>query len=304
MNPDPSVELRKGAIYALFAYLAWGFFPIYWKFLKHIPSLEILCHRVLWAFVFYSVLMAIQKKRFEIYWPQSKSLFRALFLGATILMANWFVYIYAVNSNQIVESSLGYFINPLVNIAIGVFVLKEKLNIYQKWATFLATVGVLIISVDQGHLPWIALFLAFSFSFYGLIKKMNPVPGLDSNQFESLVMAPVAIVFLCMQTKWLGQAPYPWGPNEGISTGLLLMGAGIVTGLPLILFAEAAQRMPFYLLGFFQFLAPSLQFMTGVFLFGEALSSFKLAGFVFIWTAGTLILMNNILVNKYRRAKT
>lgn len=295
MQTDHSSELRKGAIYALLAYLAWGFFPIYWKFLKHVPSLEILCHRVLWAFVFYTVLMAVQKKRLNVYWPQTKTLFRNLFLGATLLMANWFVYIYAVNSSQIVESSLGYFINPLVNIAIGVFVLKEKLNVYQKWATFLATVGVLVISVDQGHLPWIALFLAFSFSFYGLIKKLNPVRGLESNQFESMVMIPVAIIFLCMQSKWMGRTPYPWVPNEGISTGLLLVGAGVVTGLPLILFAEAAQRMPFYLLGFFQFLAPSLQFMTGVFLFGEPLSSLKLVGFVFIWTAGTLILFNNFL---------
>jgi chloramphenicol-sensitive protein RarD len=285
-----SKDLKVGVIYALLAYLAWGFFPIYWKFLKHVPSMEILCHRVLWAFVFYTILLAIKNKSLVPYWPKEWKKTLNLLIGAILLMCNWFVYIYAVNSNQIVESSLGYFINPLVNIAIGVFVLKETLSASQKVATALATLGVLIISFDQGHLPWIALFLACSFSLYGLIKKLNPVSGLESNQFESLVLVPVAIGLLCMQSTWVGIEPFPLNDTTSMSTVLLLMGAGVVTGLPLIFFAEAAQRMPFYLLGFFQFIAPSLQFMTGVFLFSEVMTPLKLFGFLFIWAAGGLII--------------
>jgi chloramphenicol-sensitive protein RarD len=283
-------DLRFGVIYALLAYLGWGFFPIYWKFLKHVPSVEILCHRVVWAFVFYTILLYIKNKSIVPYWPKERKKFISLLAGATLLMGNWFVYIYAVNSNQIVESSLGYFINPLVNIAIGVFFLKETLTLAQKIATGLATIGVLIISIDQGHLPWIALFLAISFSIYGLIKKLNPVSGLESNQFESLALVPFAIALLSVQSRWFGVEPFPLNDATTTSTALLLIGAGVVTGLPLIFFAEAAQRMPFYLLGFFQFIAPSLQFMTGVFLFSEVMTPLKLVGFLFIWTAGALII--------------
>lgn len=301
MSPQEQGNLKAGVIYALLAYLAWGFFPIYWKFLKHIPALEILCHRVIWAFAFYSLILVFQKKKFLLYWPENSKRTISLLLAATLLMANWFVYIYAVNSNQIVESSLGYFINPLVNIAIGVFFLKETLNFYQKLATFLAFVGVLIISFDQGHLPWIALFLAFSFSFYGLIKKLHPAPALESNQYESFVMIPVALALLLFEQRLIGVSPFPVQSDFDMSTALLLLGSGVITGLPLIFFAEAAQRMPFYLLGFFQFLAPSLQFMTGVFLFSEPLSYEKLIGFVFIWTAGALIILNNTVLNKMKK---
>lgn len=301
MKAAESANLKAGTIYALLAYLAWGFFPIYWKFLKHVPAAEILCHRVVWAFVFYSLIIAIKQKKLTIYWPETKKKFLSLTIAATLLMTNWFVYIYAVNSNQIVESSLGYFINPLINIAIGVFILKETLNVYQRVATFLAFIGVSIISFDQGHLPWIALFLGISFSLYGLTKKLNPTPALESNQYESFIMVPVALMMLWFQWQWGSAPPFPMGGEADISTGVLLVGAGLVTGMPLIFFAEAAQRLPFYLLGFFQFLAPSLQFMTGVFLFSEPLSNTKLFGFMFIWVAGGLIILNNLVLNGLKR---
>ncbi len=301
MKTSESAELKTGTIYALLAYLAWGFFPIYWKFLKHVSPAEILCHRVVWAFVFYTLIIAVQKKKLKIYWPETKKSFLSLTFAATLLMTNWFVYIYAVNSNQIVQSSLGYFINPLINIAIGFFVLKEKLNTYQRVATLLAFIGVSIISFDQGQLPWISLFLGISFSLYGLTKKLNPTPALESNQYESFIMVPVALAMLWFQWKFGEVAPYPLGPNADISTGALLVGAGFVTGLPLIFFAEAAQRLPFYLLGFFQFLAPSLQFMTGVFIYSEPLSRTKLFGFLFIWLAGCLIILNNVVLSQIQR---
>jgi chloramphenicol-sensitive protein RarD len=295
--------MRTGYVYATLAYLGWGFFPIYWKFLKHVPALEILCHRVIWAFVFYTLVVYFKDKGWRIYWPLSRRTTRNLFLAAVLLMGNWFVYIYAVNSNQIVESSLGYFINPLINIVLGVAVLKERLSRLQQVAAFCAAIGVLIISFDQGHLPWIALFLAFTFSFYGLIKKLNPVPGMHSSQFESFVMLPVAFLLLFFMRRMIGVSPFPLEKGFDWYTGLLLAGGGIVTGLPLIFFAEAAQRMPFYLLGFFQFLAPTFQFLSGVVLFGEPLSALKIKGFIFIWVAGVLILLNNWLMNRFRSSR-
>ena len=184
---NDSKNFKLGMLYASLAYLGWGFFPIYWKFLKHVPLLQILAHRVLWAFVFYSLILVYKNRKFVFYKPENKKTFFNLTLASILLMGNWLVYIYAVNSNQIIESSLGYFINPLINILIGVLFLKERLSKYQTTAVVLAAIGVLIISLDQGRIPWIALFLAVSFSCYGLIKKINPLSGLKSNQFESII---------------------------------------------------------------------------------------------------------------------
>ncbi len=285
-------NIKKGSLFAVLAYLGWGFFPIYWKFLKHVPSLQILCHRVLWSFVFYSIILYIQNKKFSLFWPQEKKLKINLSLAAMLLMSNWFVYIYAVNSNQIVESSLGYFINPLVNILLGVVILKEKLSNTQKVATGLAAVGVFIIAQDQGHIPWIALFLAATFSLYGFIKKTNPVPTLNSNQFESSVMLLPAVIYLLLQPiDWVLTAPHQF-------SWLLLIGSGIITGLPLLFFSAAAQRIPYYLMGFFQFIAPSLQFLTGVFLFSEVLSQTKLIGFIFIWLAACILVISTLISSK------
>lgn len=294
-------DKKLGYIYATLAYLGWGFFPIYWKFLKHVPSLEILCHRVIWSLAFYMIILRIKEKSFKIFWPQNKKLLINLLVASAFIMTNWFVYIYAVNSNQIVESSLGYFINPLINIAIGVIFLKERLTKYQSFAVLCATVGVFIISWDQGHLPWIALFLGFSFSCYGLIKKLNPVSGLHSNQFETVVLLPLSVAILFFMNSLIGTPSTVVEGTASVATILLLMGGGIITGFPLIFFAEAAQRLPFYMLGFFQFLAPSLQFMTGVLLFSEPLSGNKLIGFVFIWIAGIIIVLNNWLMAKKLR---
>lgn len=279
--------IKTGSLYAVLAYLGWGFFPIYWKFLKHVPYAQILCHRVVWSFLFYSAVLAYKQKKFYVFKPVSFQLTRNLVLASVLLMSNWLVYIYAVNSNQIVESSLGYFITPLVNIMFGVFLLGEKLSFNQRVATLLAVIGVSVIVFATGKIPWIAFFLAGTFSLYGLIKKTNPVPALDSNQFESMIVFPVALLFLLTQ-------PLDWvtPENQNVSV-LLLMGSGIVTGLPLLFFSAAAQRIPYYLMGFFQFIAPSIQFMSGVLVFKEPLSFAQLLGFLFIWSAGLLLVLNS-----------
>lgn len=267
-------------IYAFLAYFCWGFFPIYWKFLKHVDLGEIVSYRIIWALLFYHVVILLKEKKWKPYIPQESRSLIILICGSVLLMANWLVYIYAVNSNQIIESSLGYFINPIVNILIGVLFLNEKLSFFQKVATALACIGVTIISLDQDGIPWIALFLAGSFSLYGYTKKLVPISGLYSNQFESLLAVPFAIGYLL----WIPRSS--WLTADGqTQTFLLLMGAGIITGLPLIFFSEAARRIPYYLMGFFQFLAPTLQFLSGVILFKEPLSSTKTFGFIFIWVA-------------------
>lgn len=288
-------NLKAGMVYATLAYLGWGFFPIYWKFLQHVPILQILSHRVLWAFVFYTLILFYKERKLYFFRPESARSNISLLLASMLLMGNWLVYIFAVYSGQIVESSLGYFINPLMNIVIGVIILKERLTLFQSIAAGFAAVGVLIISFAQGHIPWIAIFLAVTFSCYGLIKKKTSVSGLKSNQFESLVFVPVAILFLFTQEQtWLKAENVPL-------TAALLAGSGLITGLPLIFFAEATRRIPYYLLGFFQFLAPTIQFLTGVFIFGEPLSELKLRGFLFIWVAGLLLIMNTWWVS--RRSK-
>lgn len=276
-------NFKLGMIYASLAYLGWGFFPIYWKFLKHVPLLQIVSHRVLWAFAFYTVILIYKERKLVLFKPENKKAFIYLIGASVLLMSNWLIYIYAVNSNQIVEGSLGYFINPLVNILLGVFFLGEKLSKYQIVATILAAIGVLIISLDQDFIPWIALFLAFSFSGYGFIKKLTKTSGLKSNQFESVIIVPAALFYLLTQTN-------DWATSENIASSVLfLVGSGVVTGLPLIFFAEAAQKIPYYLMGFFQFLSPTIQFLTGVLIFAEPLSELKLKGFVFIWLAGMIL---------------
>lgn len=289
---------KQGYIYATLAYVMWGFFPIYWRFIQEVPALEILCHRIIWAFVFYTLVISIRHKKLFLYWPSDPRMFRNLAIASAFIMLNWFVYIYGVNSNQIVETSLGYFINPLMNMLIGVFILKETVNKVQITAFASAALGVFIIALQQGRFPWLAFTLASSFAVYGLIKKTNPVEGLKSNQFESLLMFPISLILLFCLPSLIGTSPFPLSGEFSWSTCIFLICAGPATGLPLIFFAEAAQRLPMYLLGFFQFLAPSLQFLTGVFLFGESLGRLQLVGFVFIWVASGLVIANNYLPRK------
>lgn len=281
-----SKNQKLGMFYATLAYLGWGFFPIYWKFLNYVPVLQIVSHRLIWSFVFYTLILLYRAGKVNFLREFTRKDYISLTAASLLLMSNWMVYIYAVNSGQIVESSLGYFINPLVNILVGVMFLKEQLNLNQKIAALLAAVGVFIITYDQGHLPWIAIFLAVTFSCYGLFKKLTKISSLKSNQFESLIIAPFAVIYLL-------NTDYNWVQNSNIYiTVLLLIGSGAVTGLPLLFFAEATQRIPYYLMGFFQFIAPTIQFLSGVLIFSEALSGVKMTGFVFIWISIATLVLN------------
>ena len=258
-------ETRTGVQYALLAYLSWGFLPIYWKLLNSVPSLEILTHRMLWSVFFLLGLLAIQKRLVEF-----RELFRSpkhmlMLLGtATLLGGNWFIYIYGVNTNQVIETSLGFFINPLLVILLGAVFLKERLNIWQTAAVGLASLGVLNYIWNFGSLPWIALSLAFTFSFYGLFRKMIPVKPLVGLLMETALLSPLAAILIVV---WEVDGSGNLGGE--LWTDILLLGSGVVTSLPLLWFTNAGKRLRYTTLGFIQYMTPSIQLIIGVYLYHE-----------------------------------
>jgi chloramphenicol-sensitive protein RarD len=280
-------EIRAGLRYAVLAYTIWGLFPLYWKLLKQFPAAEILFHRVFWSWIFYCVIRSYREKTLSLGFTK-KNLPLTL-IAASLLSGNWLLYVWSVNAGRVVETSLGYFINPLVNALFGVLFLGETLKKPHRIALSFAAVGVGILTYEGGRLPWIALVLAVTFSLYGLIKKKAKFASLAGNQLESLLM----ILPIFAVAAVAGVRPHPITLQEG----LLLIGTGIVTGLPLLWFSEAASRIPYYLLGFVQFMAPTLQFLCGVVVFGEPLSALKLLGFSFIWF-GIACLIVGVLKSK------
>jgi chloramphenicol-sensitive protein RarD len=266
-----------GIIYALLAYTAWGLFPIFWSFLHHVPAFGILSHRIIWSFLFYGLFVCV---RFR---ADAKSLLRdglkkwRLILAASIFIGvNWLIYVWAVNNGHVLESSLGYFINPLVNVGLGVLFLKEKLSPLQKAALVLAVVGVLILAVGSGAgMPWIALSLAFTFGFYGLCRKKLLLNSFVGSTLETLFLLPCTVF-------WFGNSSNP--PLDTHTISLLIIG-GVVTGLPLIWFSEAAQRLPLSVMGFFQYIAPTLQFFCAVYFFKEVFTPVHAYSFGLIWVA-------------------
>jgi chloramphenicol-sensitive protein RarD len=274
--------VRRGILYGIGAYTLWGVLPIYWKQLQQVGALEILTNRMVWSLLFCLLLLSIQRN-----WSwvsealQSERTVLTLAGAAALLTVNWGVYIWAVNAGYIVETSLGYFINPLVNVVIGVLVLQERLRSGQWLAVAVAAAGVLYLTVAYGRLPWIALALAFTFAFYGLLKKQARLPALEGLTLETAMMTPLALLYL----GWLqAQGAAAFG-HAGWQTSLLLVGAGVITAIPLLLFAGAAQRIPLSTVGLLQYIAPTLQFLIGVFIYQEAFGRTQLIGFSMIWLA-------------------
>lgn len=274
--------MKKGVLAGLGAYLLWGLFPIYWKWLQTVPALQILGHRMVWSLIFVAGVLVITRDRdwLRQVLQQRKTLL-VYTLAALLLSGNWFIYIWAVNAGYIVETSLGYFINPLVNVLLGVIFLKEKLRRAQAGAAILAGIGVLYLTFDYGRLPWIALALAFSFAAYGLLKKTAPLNATRSFTLETMVMFLPAAAYLASQ-EVSGSGAFG---HQGWLVTLLLVLAGPVTSIPLILFGVAARRIPLSMIGFLQYLAPTLQFLIGVFIFHESFPASRLLGFGLIWVA-------------------
>lgn len=274
--------MNRGVLYGISAYLMWGFFPIYFKALQVVPSLEIMLHRVVWSFIFVASLIILRQE-----WPKLRESLRkprlllVYILSALLLATNWLVYIYGINSGQIVETSLGYFINPLVSVALGVIILRERLRPLQWAAVGIAGLAVIYLTVQVGSPPWIALALAFSFGLYGLIKKIAPLGALQGLSLETgLLFLPAALYLLYSYFQGMGA----FG-REGLSVTILLALAGIITALPLLLFSSAARAISLTLLGILQYIAPTVQFLLGVYLYNEVFTFTRLIGFSLIWVA-------------------
>lgn len=270
-----------GSFYAVLAYTAWGLLPIYWKFFGQIPAIEVLSHRIIWSAAFLIGVLYFQQRGLEFKLLFGSRMRLALLLTTALLLTfNWGLYIYGVNTEQVVETSLGYFINPLINVMLGFIFLKERLNQGQKLAVLLASVGVANFVWQFGQVPWIALGLAFSFAFYGLLRKIAAVAPMVGLAVETLLIAPVALILVCYWAEsGIGQIGIAWPIT------LLFIGSGVVTSLPLLWFNNAAQRLRLSTLGFFQYIAPSLQLMLGIFLYHEPFTHTHAVTFGLIWLA-------------------
>lgn len=288
----------RGIWYAVAAYVLWGVLPLYWKALQGVPATQILAHRMTWSLVVVALLLVLQRN-----WSWLGPALRdrrtvVTFLSTGWLLAlNWFVYIYGVNSNQVVETSLGYFINPLVNVLLGRIFLGERLRFGQGIALALATASVLSLTLSYGKLPWIALTLAASFGLYGLLRKTAPLGSLEGLTLETLLLFPFASAYL-LYLEAMGQGAFG---HQGLTTTLLLTVGGLATALPLLLFASGARRLTLATLGMLQYIAPSLQFMLGVFVYSEPLSPERLFSFALVWIALLIYTLEGLLHG--RRAK-
>lgn len=287
------MQISKGHVQAFVAYTTWGVFPIYWKLLQHLSSFEIFLHRIVWSFVFFLALVLLSKK---IKIASTIRLFKnhALMVLslAALIGSNWVIYLYAVNNGQVLQGSLAYFMTPLMNIAFGAWIFKEKLSPGMKVATQIAGFGVLLLMLTNTTFPWIAISLALSFAIYGVIKKKTQVGGLESSFLENLVMVLPAATLAIF---WRGQQTEPLQLLDYV----LLIGGGAVTALPILLFSLSMRSVPLNHAGVLQFIAPTLQFIIGYFMYHEPVSTQKMVAFVLVWVGVALYIRD---LNRQSRA--
>lgn len=274
--------MRKGMLYAAAAYTIWGSFPIYFKALQNVPAMEIMMHRMVWSLVFVMLVLAWRRQWTWIGQVLRRPRVLAGFAASALLLSgNWFIFIWAVNNGRVVESSLGYFINPLVNVLLGFLLLGERMRPMQWAAIGLAACGVAWLTWQGGQLPWIALLLAGSFGAYGLLRKTAALGALEGLSLETLLLFPLALGYLA----WLTFDGHNAFLTGSASTRWLLAAAGPITAIPLLLFAAGARRIPLSTLGLLQYIGPTIQLLLGVWLYHEPFSAARLAGFVVIWAA-------------------
>ncbi|ASX10168.1 TPA: EamA family transporter RarD [Aeromonas dhakensis] len=290
---------RQGVIYALCAYTLWGLAPIYFKTIAAVPAAEILTHRMIWscALLLVLTLLGRQWHKVQAVLRQPKVLLTLAFTSITV-GGNWLLFIWAINNGHMLDASLGYYINPLFNVLLGMLFLSEKLRRLQWWAVGLAAIGVAIQIIAFGSLPWIALVLASSFAIYGLIRKKLALDALTGLLIETLIMLPPAAIYL-----WgIADSPTSHLTQNDWHLNLLLIAAGAVTTAPLLCFTAAATRLKLSTLGFFQYIGPSLMFILAVTLYGEALALDKMITFAFIWSALVLFSLDGLRSGKRRQA--
>jgi chloramphenicol-sensitive protein RarD len=274
--------MSTGALYAALAFALWGIFPLYFRQIATVPSGEILIHRIVWSLVFVVIVLTMRRQ-----WAWLKPVLRqprvlaAFTASAVLLSTNWLIYIWAVNNGHVIDSSLGYFINPLVNVLLGYTVLHERLRRMQWLALGLAAAGVVWLTVLAGHLPWIALALAGSFGAYGLLRKVATLGALEGLTLETLLLAPIAALVLGV---WMANGSSTF-PAADATTNFWLIAAGPITAIPLLLFAAGARRISLTTLGLLQYIGPTIQLALGLWLFHEPFSAERLIGFILIWLA-------------------
>jgi chloramphenicol-sensitive protein RarD len=287
--------MNKGIWNGLAAYAMWGFFPIYWKLLHEVPALQVIGHRISWSFILLIavILLTQQWKEFRsaVLAPRVIGIYA---IAGVLLSINWLIYVWGVNSGFIVETSLGYFINPLISVLLGVLFLRERLRAMQWVAVGLAAAGVIYLTLTYGRPPWIALSLAFTFGTYGLVKKLAPLGSLYGLTLETALVFPIALIYLTfVQSTGTGAFLH-----RGALTDLLLIGTGAVTSIPLLMFASAARQIPLTMIGILQYIAPTLQFLIGVFLYHEPFDQSRLIGFSLVWLALVIFWVENYLANR------
>ncbi|MDE5424302.1 EamA family transporter RarD [Ancylomarina sp. DW003] len=288
-----------GYIYTLQAFLAWGILPIYWKLLNSAPALEILAHRIFWSFVFLFLWLFWSKQRRSLGLLKQKKTRNSLLLSSLLIGSNWGLYIYAVNSNQIIEASLGYYITPLMNIMLGMIVLKEKLDKLKLSALVIASLSVLYLTFDYGQFPWIAVVLAVSFSVYGLIKKTAGIEAMPALSIETLILTPIAAGFIGYKLI-AGTGSLFVGLS---SMDILFIMSGVATTLPLYWFAKGAQRIPLSSVGFMQYIGPSIMLIIGIVMYDESFKQEQAIAFGLIWIALVLYTISMIRNTRKNRIK-
>lgn len=285
---------KLGLLFGVSAYCLWGAFPLYWPLLEPANPLEIVSHRAVWTLVFcFIVLAATKALKSTLVTLKRPTVAIKLFLSSMLISINWLVYIWATNNEHVVEASLGYYINPLIIIGFGVIFLKEKMRTMQWAAVAIATLGVVVLTVDYGRLPWIAIALAVSWGSYGLIKKQLGLGALEGLAIETLISSVFYLAYLIyIGNQGTGQFGQSWGLTA------LLISAGAVTAIPLLLFNGSTNRLPFTTIGLLQYITPTLQFSIGVWVLNEDMPTARWVGFLFIW--GALVVLATDLIRSSR----
>lgn len=294
MELESKKNPRWGLIAGFSAYVMWGILPFYWKALGSVSPLSVLCYRIVWSFVFMLFALGISRT-FSAFWQETLALLKnkkrllAIILAALLVTTNWFLFIFSVSNGKVIDASLGYYMNPLVNVLLATLFLKERLGRAELVACLLAALGVILLAVESGYVPWASIAMAVTFSLYGLIKKIANVSSLTGLTLETAVIAPLAFIYLIFFSPE-GFMQFEW------SISLLLIGAGVVTAIPLFLFAEATKNISYILVGFLQYIAPTLMLIAAVFQFNETFVLPQLLAFSCIWIGILIFTISNILL--------
>lgn len=292
-------ERTAGVMYAIAAYMLWGILPIYWKLINSIFSIEILANRIVWAFVFTIVIIGVTKQWEELrrIAKDKKQMFY-IFIASILIAVNWGLYIWAVNSDRIVDASLGYYINPLFAVALGVMIFKEKINLWQGIALSTAFIGVIIKTMQYGKIPWISLGLAISFGLYGAMKKLVRTNSIVGLTLETIMITPIAAAYIAWR-QFSGVGAFG---REGALVILLLIGSGAVTAVPLLLFSSGARRLPLSVIGLTQYISPTISLLIGIFVYHEGFTNIDMISFCFIWAALAIYSFSQVSLAKRLKA--